>query len=262
MRTLPLILLLTVAGAGIGASEPDPARSLSQTGQELSGDLKDAAERSRKATEVFNELVTAPDRGIPTDLLSAAEAIIVIPSLMKGGFIVGAKHGKGLVSVRRPPDVSAGARSPQSDAPPAAAWSGPAFVKITGGTIGWQIGLESVDLVLLVMNRKGVEELLEDRFTIGGSLSLAAGQVGRSGNAATNITAETGILGYSRAQGLFAGATLEGAGIRNDRDENEAVYGGNSQLRTILITGAKPIVPLPVELQQWQSTIARAAARR
>jgi len=254
MRTLSAILIVVVAGAVVAA------RPLSQTSSQprtqskaLQGDLKDAADRARKATEVFNELASAPDRGIPTDLLAKAQAVIVIPTLMKGGFIVGAKHGKGIAAVRR---------GGESTATPGG-WSGPAFVKMTGGTIGWQIGLESVDLVLLVMNRKGVDDLLDDRFTIGGSLSLAAGPVGRSGNAETNIKAETGILGYSRAQGLFAGATLEGAGIKNDKDENEAVYGQeDAHLRTILMSGAKPVVPIPAELQQWQDTLVRLTGRR
>jgi lipid-binding SYLF domain-containing protein len=252
MRTLTSLLIFAVAGTLVSARQQPQSQTQppAQARQELTGDLKDAAERVGKATEVFNELVSTPDRGIPTDLLSRAEAIIVIPSLMKGGFIVGAKHGKGIVSVRR----AAGSTG-------AGGWSGPAFIKMTGGTIGWQIGLQSVDLVLLVMNRKGIDELLEDRFTVGGSLSLAAGPLGRSGNAATNVTAEVGILGYSRAQGLFAGATLEGAAIRNDADENEAVYGESAGLRTILMSGAPPVVPLPVELQKWQDTLARLTRR-
>ena len=275
MRILPSVTFVVLAGTLVSAWQPSQAQTQpptpprGQSAQELRGDLKDAAERTAKATEVFNELVTAPDRGIPKDLLGGAEAVIVIPSLMKGGFIVGAKHGKGIVSVRRPVDSPATARAvsdsaaTDGQATALSGWSGPAFIQMTGGTIGWQIGLESVDLVLLVMNRKGIDELLEDRFTLGGALSVAAGPLGRSGNAATNITGEAGVLGYSRAQGLFAGATLEGAGIKNDRDENEAVYGKeNAHLRIILRQGAKPVVPLPVELQQWQDTLARLAARR
>ena len=245
-----LAILVTGGMSGVATrqqaqtAQPPQARA----SQELRGDLKDAADRARKATEVFNEIATAPDRGIPSDLLRGAEAVIVIPSLMKGGFVVGAQHGKGLVSARR------------ADAP--GGWSGPAFVKMTGGSIGWQIGLESVDLVLLVMNRKGIDDLLDDRFTIGGNLSLAAGPVGRSGSAATNITAETGLVGYSRAQGLFAGATLEGAAIHKDADETEAIYGKDVRLREILLTGAKPIVALPAEVQLWLDTLTRLAARR
>ena len=257
MRILCAVFI--ICGAAVvmtaGPQSQSSPQTQSQAKQELSGDLKDAADRVRKATDVFNELVAAPDRGIPTDLLSRAEAVIVIPTLVKGGFIVGAKHGKGIVSVRRAAGNAAGGDS-------AAAWSGPAFIKMTGGTIGWQIGLESVDLVLLVMNRKGVDDLLADRFTVGGSLSVAAGPVGRSGNAATDIKAQSEILGYSRAQGLFAGATLEGASLRNDDDENEALYGKEADLKTILQAGMKPVVQLPAEIQRWQDTLARLTARR
>lgn len=230
------VVLMTLIGL---AGSPAIAR------QAPSGDLRDAADRARKATEVFNELVTAPDRGIPNDLLAKAEAVIVIPSLVKGGFVIGAKHGKGIAAVR-------GANG----------WSNPAFVRITGGTIGWQIGVESVDLVLLVMNRKGVDELLEDRFTVGGSLSVAAGPIGRSGNAETNPSAQAGVLGYSRAKGLFAGATLEGAAIRNEKDENEALYGKDARLKEILVSGAKPSVAIPAEIVQWQETLVRLTGRR
>ena len=254
MRILCAVLIMCAAGVAVDAGQQPQSQSAKQ---ELSGDLKDAADRVRKSTDVFNELVTTPDRGIPTDLLSRAEAVIVIPTLVKGGFIVGAKHGKGIVSVRRAAGTAAAGGDPGE-----AAWSGPAFIKMTGGTIGWQIGLQSVDLVLLVMNRKGVDDLLSDRFTVGGSLSVAAGPVGRSGNAATDIKAQSEILGYSRAQGLFAGATLEGASIRNDDDENEALYGKEADLKTILQTGMKPMVPLPAEIQRWQDTLARLTARR
>lgn len=263
------VLIALLGGLAVAQQSQAPPQPQAPARQELSGDLKDAADRVRKASEVFSELVTAPDRGIPSDLLAGAEAVIVIPSLMKGGFILGAKHGKGIASVRRtvdapnPAQTSAAAGRPAAQAAASGGWSGPAFLKITGGTIGWQIGVESVDLVLLVMNRKGVDELIEDRFTVGGSLSIAAGPVGRSGNAATNISADAGILGYSRAKGLFAGATLEGAALRNDEDENEAVYGKNATLRSILLApGMKPVSPLPAELQQWQDTLARFAARR
>jgi len=279
MRPFPVILAIVVAGALVSARQQTQTQTQTQTQprtqarQELSGDLKDAAERARKATEVFNELVTAPDQGIPNDLLARAEAVIVIPSLVKGGFVVGAQHGKGLVSARRPIDAAL-ADGQSSQAPTngdgqsrtqsmaASGWSGPAFVRITGGSIGWQIGVESVDLVLLVMNKKGLDDLLEDRFTLGGNLSIAAGPVGRSGNAATNASTGAEILGYSRAKGLFAGATLEGAAIKNEKDENEALYGSDAHLRTILMGGAKPLMPLPADIQQWQDTLARLAARR
>jgi len=133
--------------------------------------------------------------------------------------VVGAKHGKGVVSVRDR------ARN---------TWSSPVFVKMTGGSIGWQIGVESTDLVLLVMNRKGVDDLLNDKFTLGGNLSVAAGPVGRSADAATTVKIATGILAYSRSKGLFAGASLEGSGLRGDDDANMAFYGREIDLRGIV----------------------------
>jgi len=281
MRILTTVLVLaagTLVAAGQSTSTPVQSQGQGQgQGQTTmtsrpTGDLKDAADRTRKATEAFMELVNGKDNGIPTQLLSNAEAVIVIPTLVKGGFIAGAKHGKGIVSVRRSATADASAMTGTGNQTTGAgnmtsrmdgAWTGPAFIKMTGGSIGWQIGVESVDLVLLVMNRKGVDDLLDDRFTIGGSLSVAAGPLGRSGDAATSATAGAGVLGYSRAQGLFAGATLEGAAIKNDEDENQALYGfENAHLRTILMNGIRPVAPVPTEIQQWQDTLGRVAARR
>jgi len=271
MRTLVGILTLAVAGTLVSVRQPTHAQTTqSQDGNRSTtmhptGDLKDAADRTRRATATFTELVTGKDNDIPQSLLRNAEAIIVIPTLIKGGFVAGAKHGKGILTVRQPGAATgtADANRGMSGADGGTGeWSGPAFIRMTGGSIGWQIGIESVDLVLLVMNRKGVDELLDDRFTLGGSLSFAAGPLGRSGDAATNITAAAGVLGYSRAQGLFAGATLEGAAIKNEADENQALYGENAHLRTILIDNAKPIVAPPMEIRQWQDTLARLAGRR
>jgi len=263
------IVVLVVGVTMVSLRQPTHAQATSQSqaqsrtsAAQPTGDLKDAADRTRHATDVFTELVTSKDNAIPERLLRDAEAIIVIPTLIKGGFVAGAKHGKGIVSVRQATATGAASGGPSVQNMANGGWSGPAFIRMTGGSIGWQIGIESVDLVLLVMNRKGVDELLDDRFTLGGSLSLAAGPLGRSGDAATNVTAAAGVLGYSRAQGLFAGATLEGAAIKNEADENQALYGENAHLRTILVDNARPVVPLPAEIRQWQDTLARLVIRR
>jgi lipid-binding SYLF domain-containing protein len=166
-------------------------------------------ERIQSSLTVLRDLTSTPENSIPKGLLQRAEAIVVIPSLVKGGFIVGAKHGKGVLSVR---DDSR-------------RWSSPAFVKMTGGSIGWQIGVESVDLVLLVMNRGGIDDLLSDKFTLGGNMSVAAGPVGRNGDAATDVKLGSQILAYSRAKGLFAGVSLEGASLTGDKDGNQSFYG-------------------------------------
>ena len=197
----------------------------------------DEVELLQKSSEVLRDLTKVPEDGIPRELLARAEGIIVIPSLVKGGFIVGGKHGKGVMSAK----TSGG-------------WSPPAVVKMTGGSIGWQIGVESVDLVLLVMNKKGINQMLEDKFQIGGDLSIAAGPVGRNAAAATNAQANAGILAYSRAKGLFAGATLEGSGLHGDDDDNEALYGREISLKEIVQQGA-PNTKAPAAVEAWKGTL-------
>jgi len=192
---------------------------------------------------VLQELTATPDKGIPKHLLGRAEAIVVIPTLIRGGFVIGAKHGKGLVSVRE-----------RSSSMTTSQWSAPAIIKLTGGSIGWQIGLEKVDLVMLVMNRKGVDDLLADKFTIGGSASLTAGPVGRSADASTDAQMSSKILAYSRSQGLFASISLEGAGLHADDDDNEDLYGQGVRLRDVL-NGKVSTQPAVVET--WRSAIAR-----
>ena len=219
---------------------PDRPRS-SMPADHGEGPMTDGAERIHDSLKVLTELTATPDNAIPKNLLERAEAIVVIPSLVKGGFIIGAKHGKGIVSVR---DRATNA------------WSAPAFVDITGGSIGWQIGVESVDLVLLVMNKDGVSQLLDDRFTVGGSLGVTAGPVGRNAEAATNPGLDAGILAYSRSKGLFAGATLEGASLRADQSDNKEFYGKASTLREITSPGFGG-TSLPAAGQAWKASIAR-----
>jgi lipid-binding SYLF domain-containing protein len=169
----------------------------------------DEEKRLTDSAAVLETLVRAPDNGIPEHILSRAEAIVVIPSLVKGGFIIGAQHGRGVMSIRN--------RETNS-------WTAPGFVALTGGSIGWQIGLQSVDLVLLVMNQDGARHLLDNEFKLGVNASVAAGPVGRQGEASTDATLSAQILAYSRAKGLFAGLSLEGAALRPDNDANEDFY--------------------------------------
>ena len=198
-------------------------------------DNRDEVELVQKSIDVLQKLATVPEDGIPKELLERAEGIIIIPSLVKGGFIIGAKHGKGLMSAKS-----------------SSGWSAPAVVKMTGGTIGWQIGVESVDLVLLVMNKGGIDQLLQDKFTIGGDLSVAAGPVGRNASAGTNAQANAGLLAYSRAKGLFAGATLEGAALHSDNDDNEAMYGREIGVKEIVRDNA-PNTKGPAIVATWQN---------
>ena len=229
IRYVALAALVAVAGLVTPASaqQTTPATTAAS----------DEARLITESIEVLQELSRGPDSQIPQHLLARAEAIVVIPSLVKGGFIVGAKHGKGVISTYD--------RTTNT-------WSNPGFVNVTGGSIGWQIGVETVDLVLLVMNRRGVDELLEDRFTLGGNLSVAAGPVGREGAAATDAQFSAQILAYSRAKGLFAGATLEGAALHSDDSSNKALYGQDT-LRGVLAANAGPTAPAPAE--SWRTAL-------
>lgn len=202
----------------------------------------DEADRVRESIEILDELTRAGDNAIPTYILERAEAAVVIPSFLKGGFIVGAEHGKGILSVR---DGAAGT------------WSPPTFVALTGGSFGVQIGFESVDLVLLVMNRGAVNQLLQDKFTLGASASVAAGPVGRSARAGTDYHLESQILAYSRAKGLFAGATLNGTVLQSDHSAIEAFYGRRLSSRDIVLENAVTPTQIPALANQWRSAVAR-----
>jgi lipid-binding SYLF domain-containing protein len=240
--TTALLMASFAVPAASWAQEPSPASPPRST---IPADepsvSSDEARRIHEAIEDLTELNAAPDNGIPRNLLERAEAIIVIPSLVKGGFIVGGKHGKGVVSIRD--------RASNS-------WSAPAFINLIGGSIGWQIGVESVDLVLLVMNKDGVNQLLEDQFTIGGALSVAAGPVGRSAEASANAQMNAGILAYSKSKGLFAGATLEGAKLDDDDSDNAKFYGKPSTIREIT-SASFASSRLPAAAQAWRVSLAR-----
>jgi lipid-binding SYLF domain-containing protein len=229
IRHVALAALVAVAGLVVPAS--------AQQNTPATTAASDEARIINESIEVLQELSRGADQQIPQHLLARAEAIVVIPSLVKGGFIVGAKHGKGVISTYD--------RTTNT-------WSNPAFVNMTGGSIGWQIGVETVDLVLLVMNRRGVDELLEDRFTLGGNVSVAAGPVGREGAAATDAQFSAQILAYSRAKGLFAGATLEGAALHSDDSSNKALYGQDT-LRGVL--AAKAGAPAPAPAEAWRTAL-------
>ena len=194
--------------------------------------------RVTDAAAVLETLVRAPDQGIPEHILERAEAIVVIPSLVKGGFIIGAQHGRGVMSVRN--------RDTNK-------WSAPGFIALTGGSIGWQIGVQAVDLVLLVMNAEGVKDLLDNEFKLGANASVAAGPVGRQGEASTDATLSAQILAYSRAKGLFAGLSLEGASLRIDRDANKDFYGATISTDE-MVRGIDKTTPAG---SQWTATLAR-----
>ena len=180
-------------------------------------DRQDSIERLQMSTNVLHSIVEAPDKGIPEEVLSSTKCIVVIPHLVKGGFIVGAEHGRGIASCRTP-----------------TGWSAPAFVSLGGGSWGLQIGVEGVDLVMLVMNDQGFQHLLSSKFQLSGDASASAGPVGRHASAGTDWKLNTEILTYSRSQGLFAGITLEGAVVEQDNDSTQAIYGRDRSFQSIL----------------------------
>src|SRR6266705_7187093 len=175
---------------------------------------QDTDARLQSAVDVLHAIMATPDKGIPEEVLSNAKCILVVPDLIKGGFIFGGKHGRGVASCRT------------SDG-----WSAPAFISVGGGSWGLQIGVEGVDLVMLVMNDKGMQQLLSSKFQVSGEGSAAAGPVGRHASAGTDWKLDTQMLTYSRAKGAFAGATLEGASIRPDDDSMKAIYGRKATTR-------------------------------
>ena len=178
---------------------------------------EDSVARLQSSVDVLKAIMAAPDKGIPEEVLSNAKCILVVPDLIKGGFIFGGKHGRGVASCR----TSAG-------------WSAPAFVSVGGGSWGLQIGVEGVDLVMLVMNDQGFQHLLSSKFQLTGEGSAAAGPVGRHASAGTDWKMNTQVLTYSRSKGAFAGLTLEGAVVRQDDDSTRAIYGKNMKFRNIL----------------------------
>jgi len=203
----------------------------------LSADRGDEVKRLQRATEVFSEIMKTPDKGIPSDLLDKCECVGIVPGLKKGGLGLGGKYGKGLVMCRKP-DRS---------------WTAPSFITIEGGSVGLQIGFTQIDVVMLMMNRKGVEKLIDDKFTVGADASAAAGPVGRQAAAQTNIRLDAEILTYSRAKGLFAGVSLDGATLRADKDDNRDFYGKDVDARKILIDAA---VEMPAEARPLASALS------
>lgn len=181
-------------------------------------------ERLDDAASLFSEIMAAPDKGIPQDLLSRSQCIVLVPGLKKGALVFGGKYGRGFAMCRR---------SGQG-------WGPPAAIRIEGGSFGLQIGFSSSDVILLVMNERGMKRLMTDKFTIGADATAAIGPVGRNATAQTDAMMTAEILSWSRSKGAFAGASLDGATMRNDQDANQAMYGKRWTSKQILGSGANP----------------------
>jgi lipid-binding SYLF domain-containing protein len=218
--TCVALLLCAVMAAGTGAQEKED----------------DEAKRVADATLVFKEIMDAGDSAIPSAILDKAEGIAVFPSTIKAGLLVGGQRGRGILSVRGESGT----------------WSAPAFLTLTGGSVGLQIGAQATDLVLVIMNRRGLENLVRNQFKVGADASVAAGPVGRDAQASTDIQMRAQILSYSRARGAFAGVTINGSTIRQDKDANQRFYGKPYDTKQIVF---ERLGGAPEPVAAWRDTL-------
>jgi lipid-binding SYLF domain-containing protein len=228
-RTLVVLLLLSLSALAFGDDKDQK-------------DTNKAEDRIQAAATVLDEIESAPDAGIPEDVLSSAECVAVVPSLLKGGFIVAANYGRGVASCRTP-----------------SGWSAPAFLFTSGGSVGFQIGGQAIDLVLLIMNKDGMKNLLSSKFKLGADASVAAGPVGRHAAADTDWKMRAQVLTYSRTRGVFAGISLAGAVIKQDKDATREFYGRMVPFRTSLtgkVEAPKGAFPFLDTLAKWAKKAA------
>src|SRR5215467_16267353 len=197
-----------------------------------------ASDRVQSAADVLNEIQGAPDSGIPQEILSRSQCVAVVPSMLKGGFIVGAKYGRGLASCRTPKG-----------------WSAPAFFQIEGGSFGFQIGGQAVDLVMLIMNDEGMQHLLSSKFALGADASVAAGPVGRHAEGNTDWKMRAQVLTYSRARGIFAGVSLNGARVKQDKNSTRDFYGHMVTSKASLTGEVEP----PADANAFLTSLAKWA---
>lgn len=220
--------------------------ALLNAGALAQGKLKDEINQAQKAAEVFREIMGVPEKQVPREVLDRAECVAVFPQVIKAGFIVGGRGGRGVASCRT-----------------ASGWSAPAYFTLGGGSVGLQIGAQATDFVLLFMNRDGMKSLLSDNFTLGADASVAAGPVGRQAGAETDLKLEAQILSYSRSKGLFAGLELKGVVIKPAKDDMRDVYGRELTAREILeenkVTAPEAVRVFPNTLAQYSSRAASAA---
>src|ERR1700757_1072952 len=227
-KTLLLLLVVTLSALAFGEDEKK--------------DNSKAEDRLQAAATVLNEIESAPDTGIPEEVLGSAEFVAVVPSLLEGGFIVAANYGRGVASCR----TSSG-------------WSAPAFLFTSGGSFGFQIGGQAIDLVMLIMNKDGMKNLLSSKFKLGADASVAAGPVGRHAAADTDWKLKAQVLTYSRARGVFAGVSLAGAVIKQDKDATREFYGRMVPFRTSLmgnVDASQSAYPFLNTLAKWAQKAA------
>lgn len=217
--------------------------ALAQTAATENADQSKAVDRVQAAAEVVNDIMATPDKAIPEEVMGSAQCVAVVPSMLKGGFIFGGRYGRGVASCRTPKG-----------------WSAPAFFTIKGGSFGFQIGGQAVDLIMLVMNEKGMRDLLSSKFQVGADASAAAGPVGRHAEGGTDWKMRAEILTYSRARGVFAGISLNGAVVKQDKSSTREFYGRMVPFRTSLtgeIQSPEAGRPLLVSLSKFAVEAAK-----
>ena len=199
-------------------------------------DMSKMNDRLTDAAAVIQEIMATPDRGIPSSILAGASCVVVVPHYKKGAFVLGAQYGQGVATCRTP-----------------RGWSAPVFVKLEGGSFGWQIGGQSTDLVLVAMNQRGLQDMLKNKFKIGGDAAASAGPVGRNAQAGTDWKLNAEFLTYSRSKGLFAGLDLDGTVLEQNEDDMAAEYGQPTPFQTVIHGG----VAVPPNARHFVGTVAR-----
>lgn len=228
------LLLSGLLVLGVGCARHEHPTRVNANGQPVSDQRADVLNRLSDSGKVLTELTNAADQGIPDTVLASAKCVAIVPDMVKGGFVIGGQHGRGVATCRT-----------------ANGWTSPAFFTLTGGSWGAQIGGESVDLVMLIMNDQGMNQLLESNWKLGGEGSVAAGPVGREASANTDWKLRSQVLTYSRTRGLFAGLSLNGANVRQDDDSTRNFYGKDYDFRTLL-SGK---VPAPSQAQPFLASV-------
>jgi len=235
------VVAVVVTANGQRKPKPAPSPAAAATALPRGNNLKEGASQSEKAAKVFAEIMGTPDKGIPGDLLNKAECVAVFPSVIKAGFIVGAKAGRGVASCRTP-----------------TGWSAPGFLEIKGGSVGLQVGGEATDVVLLFMNTNGLKKLVNNKVELGADASIAAGPVGREAAASTDASMNAEILSYSRSKGLFAGISLKGSVVSPEKSDNEGTYGKGVSVLQVLQAGKESA---PTEVRAFPNKLGEYSTR-
>ena len=234
-------LFASVSGQKTKQKPPAPASTAADAQLPRGKDLTKGTEQAQKASKVFSEIMGTPDKGIPNDLLNKAECVAVFPTVVKAGFIVGGKAGRGVASCRT-----------------ASGWSAPAFLEIKGGSFGLQAGAQSTDVVLLFMNTNGLKKLVNSKVELGADASIAAGPVGREAAASTDASMSAEILSYSRSKGLFAGISLKGSVVSAEKSDMEDTYGKGVTALQVLGVGNSAA---PTEVQVFANKLGEYSKR-